>query len=75
MEQEEFFISTTGGLSDTSDLTVTEDTLNNNIKLSDFGSGVRRISFYPLTYQEPSRINEPYWEYDPVKKRSKAACP
>ena len=75
MEQKGFFISTTGGLSDTSDLTVTEDTLNNNIKLSDYGSGVRRISFYPLTYQEPSRINEPYWEYDPVSKKIEGSLP
>ena len=75
MEQEEFFISTTGGLSDTSDLTVTEDTLNKNIKLSDFGNSVKRISFYPLTYQEPSRINEPYWEYDPVSKKIEGSLP
>ena len=50
MEQKDFFIPTMGDLWDTSDLTVTEETLNNNIKLSDFGSGVNRISFYLLTY-------------------------
>lgn len=75
MEQEEFFISTTGGLSDTSDLTVTEDTLNNNIKLSDFGQGVRKISFYALTYYDSSGINEPFWSYDPVSKKIEGSLP
>ena len=75
MEQKDFFISTIGGLSDTSDLIVTRETLNNNIKLSDYGSGVRRISFYALTYQEPSRINEPYWEYDPGSKKIEGSLP
>ena len=75
MEQKDFFITTMGGLSDTSDLYITEDTLNNNIKLSDFGSGVRKISFYALTYQEPSRINEPFWEYDPVSRKIEGSLP
>jgi len=75
MEHKEFFISTIGGLSDTSDLYVTEDTLNKNIELSDFGKGVQRISFYPLTYQEPSRINEPYWEYDGGSKKIEGSLP
>ncbi|MCB9347985.1 MAG: hypothetical protein H6573_10815 [Lewinellaceae bacterium] len=75
MEQKDFFISTIGGLSDTSDLIVTRETLNNNINLSNFGSGVRKISFYALTYQEPSRINEPYWEYDPGSKKVEGSLP
>lgn len=75
MEQKGFFITTMGGLSDTSDLYVTQDTLNNNIKLSDFGKGVRKISFYALTYEEPSRINEPYWEYDAGNKKIEGSLP
>ena len=64
-----------GGISDTSDLYVTQDTMNNNIKLSDFGGGVRKISFYALTYEEPSRINEPFWEYDPVSRKIEGSLP
>lgn len=75
MEQQDFFITTIGGLSDTSDLTVTGETLNNNIRLSEFGQGVRNISFYALTYQEPSRINEPFWSYDPDSRKIEGSLP
>ena len=64
-----------GDLWDTSDLTVTEETLNNNIKLSDFGSGVNRISFYVLTYQEPSRINVPFWGYNRRSRKIEGSLP
>lgn len=75
MEQQEFFITTIGDLSDPSDLIVTEDTLNNNIKLSDFGKGVRKISFYALTYQKPSRVHEPFWSYDPGSRKIEGRLP
>jgi len=69
MEQKDFFITTMGDLSDTSDLIVTGHTLNNNIKLSDFGKGVRKISFYALTYHDSTGINEPFWEYDAKRRK------
>ena len=69
MEQKGFFITTMGDLSDTSDLIVTGHTLNNNIKLSDFGQGVRKISFYALTYHDSTGINEPFWEYDAKRRK------
>lgn len=69
MEQKEFFITTIGGLLDTSDLIATGDTLNNNIRLSDFGEGVRKVSYFALTYQQPSRINEPFWSYQPDSRK------
>ena len=42
----DFFISSIGGIRDVSDLLVAEDTFNNNLKLSDFGTGVKRITFF-----------------------------
>ncbi|MCO6491257.1 MAG: hypothetical protein J5I98_22765 [Phaeodactylibacter sp.] len=75
MEQKDFFITTMGDLSDTSDLIVTGHTLNNNIKLSDFGKGVRKISFYALTYHDSTGINEPFWEYDPVSRKIRGSLP
>jgi len=75
MEQKDFFITTIGGLADPSDLIVTEDTLNNNITLSDFGTGVQHISFFALTYQEPGKINEPFWSYDPDSRKIEGSLP
>ena len=75
MRHKDFFITTMGELSDTSDLIVTEETLNNNIKLSDFGEGVRNITFFALTYQEPSSINEPFWSYDPKSRKIEGSLP
>ncbi|MCO6491886.1 MAG: hypothetical protein J5I98_25950 [Phaeodactylibacter sp.] len=69
MGQKDFFITTMGDLSDTSDLYVTQDTLNNNVKLSDFGKGVKKISFYALTYHDSTGINEPFWEYDAKRRK------
>ena len=75
MKKKDFFITTIGGLTDSSDLVITEETLNNNIKLSDFGEGVRNISFCALTYQEPNRINEPSWSYDPDTRKIEGSLP
>ena len=75
MEQTGFFITPMGDLSDSSDLIVTEDTLNNNIKLSDFGGGVSKVSFYALTYYDSSGINEPFWRYDSVSKKIEGSLP
>ena len=75
MEQKDFSITTIGGLTDVSDLLITEDTLNNNISLSHFGEGVRNISFCALTYQEPNRINKPFWQYDPHNQKIEGSLP
>jgi hypothetical protein len=75
MEQKDFFITTIGGLADVSDLTVTEDTLNNNIKLSDFGTGVKRISFMALTYRQLDEIHTPFWGYDPDSRKIEGSLP
>lgn len=75
MEQQDFFITTMGDPLDTSDLIVTEDTLNNNIRLSDFGKGVRKVSFYALTYGDSEGFNEPFWEYDPKNRRIEGSLP
>ncbi|MCB0580994.1 MAG: hypothetical protein KDD10_17000 [Phaeodactylibacter sp.] len=45
------------------------------IKLSDFGEGVKRISFYLLTYQEPSKINVPFWGYNRRSKKIEGSLP
>ena len=68
-KEKDFFITTMGDLSDTSALIVTGHTLNNNIKLSDFGKGVRKISFYALTYCDSTGINEPFWEYHAKRRK------
>lgn len=68
MEQKEFVITAAGGLADVSDLMVTGETLNNNIKLADFGKGVRNISFCALTYREPNEIHNPFWNYNPESR-------
>lgn len=75
MKQKDFFITTIGGLTDVSDLLTTEDTLNNNIKLSDFGENVKNISFYALTYREPSTLNEPFWQYHSDNKKIEGSLP
>lgn len=61
MKEKDFFITTISELIDVSDLVVTAETLNNNIKLSDFGDGVKNISFYDLIYKKPSKINKPFY--------------
>jgi hypothetical protein len=53
MEQQDFFITTMGAPLDTSDLIVTEDTLNNNIRLSDFGKGVQKLFFEVAFFKRP----------------------
>lgn len=75
MEQKDFFITTIGGLRDVSDLLMTEDTLNNNIKLADFGENVKNISFYALTYCEPNTFNEPFWQYQADNKKIEGSLP
>ena len=75
MGQKDFFITTIGDLLDPWDLIVTVDTLNNNIKLSDFGESVKRVSFYALTYYDSSGINKPFWSYDPVSKKIEGSLP
>jgi hypothetical protein len=75
MEQKGFFITTMGDLLDTSDLIVTEDTLNNNIDLADFGKGVSYISFFALTYYDANGINEPFWNYDPDSRKIEGSLP
>ncbi len=66
MEGKEFFITSIGGLRDTADLIVTRETFNQNIKLSNFGKGVKSIVFHLLTFKENDGIHTPKWYY---KKR------
>lgn len=68
MEIKNFFITTIGNQLDTSDLLITEDTLNAHIDLSEFGDKIKRIVFFGMTDPENSQFYEPYWNYDSTQK-------
>ena len=75
MVKDDFFITTISGQIDVSDIIATRETLNNNIKLSDFGAGVKTISFFALIEEEPSRFHSPFWTYKPEKKEIEGSLP
>ncbi len=68
MQDKDFFITSIGGLRDVADIIVTRETFNNNIRLSDFGEGVKRISFHALTYDVGDALHDSLCLYDKEKK-------
>ena len=68
MENKDFFINSIGGLRDTADLIVTRETFNQNIKLTDFGKGLKCIIFHLLTFKENDGIHTPKWYYKKKKQ-------
>ena len=71
MKERTFNISTMGGIHDTADIVVAREIFSNNIHLSDFGEGVKRIMLYALTFHEDDQLFAPFWSYNSKKKKLK----